>query len=236
MDDNFVKFDSTNEPTYGIKENKWIFKTISRQKQEQYSDKAIGVVRLTQDGTRLYDSLSQTKQSEFLNNFQQELIISIPMNSERLQLTNRIVPSQYLLQIEILPTKDLYQDSVSQIVNTITELIKDKDTIIYMNNYTKYLDSSYGFIINRTKLHDFSNGFYFRWATLFIVINGKDVPWLNLRNKKKFLFIKWLKKYKTIASVFTICSSVDITLFEFLTSRFAGFEIFDAPFSDFLYV
>ncbi|CAG8771686.1 28857_t:CDS:2 [Gigaspora margarita] len=145
MDDKFVKFVSTNEPIYGIEENKWIFKTASH--------KATGVVRLTQDGTRKYDSLSPSDKTEFLNNFQQEFIISIPINPERLQLTNRIqydpiVSSQYLLQIEILPTKDLYQDSVSQIIQTITELIKDETTIIYMNNYTKYLDSSYGLTIN----------------------------------------------------------------------------------------
>ncbi|CAG8706884.1 42733_t:CDS:2, partial [Gigaspora margarita] len=101
----------------------------------------------------LYDSLSPSNKTEFLKKFQQELVNSIPINSERLQLTNRIqydpsVSSQYLLQIEILPTKDHYQDSVSQIINTMTELIKDKDTIIYMNNYTKYLDSSYGLTIN----------------------------------------------------------------------------------------
>ncbi|CAG8675250.1 10368_t:CDS:2, partial [Gigaspora rosea] len=47
------------------------------------------------------------------------------------------------------------------------------------------------------------------------------------------LFINWLNKYKSIISVFTICSSADIALFEFLTLRFAGFEIFNAPFSDF---
>ncbi|CAG8753380.1 1024_t:CDS:1, partial [Racocetra fulgida] len=80
-------------------------------------------------------------------------IESIPTSPERLQLTNRIqydpsVSSQYLIQIEILSTKDPYQDPVSQIVEDITGLIKDRDAILYMNNYTKYLDSSYGLIIN----------------------------------------------------------------------------------------
>ncbi|RIB26878.1 hypothetical protein C2G38_2029841 [Gigaspora rosea] len=56
MDDNFVKFAATNEPSYGIEKNKWIFKTASRTVPEQYSDKAIGVVRLTQD-VNLWDEL-----------------------------------------------------------------------------------------------------------------------------------------------------------------------------------
>ncbi|KAF0521127.1 hypothetical protein F8M41_015918 [Gigaspora margarita] len=298
MDDNFVKFATTNEPSYGIEKNKWIFKTASRTVPEQYSDKAIGVVRLTQDGTRQYDSRSPSDKSEFLNNLRQELITSIPINSERLQLTNRIqydpsVSSQYLLQIEILPTKDPYQDSVSRIVKSITELIKDESTIIYMNNYTKYLDSSYGFTINinlwdeiKWKLLGLLIGCIILlaialWARskypegqsfticqiafifvglildiLFIAKNGKDVPWLYFPSiiilidsiifnmvialilitreiRTNLLFIKWLNKYKSIVSAFTICSSADISLFEFLTSKFASFEIFNAPISDF---
>ncbi|CAG8771687.1 28858_t:CDS:2, partial [Gigaspora margarita] len=113
MDDNFVKFVPTNEPSYGIEENKWIFKTSSQTVREQYS----GVVRLIQDGTRLYDSLSPSDKPEFLNNLQQEFIANP------------------------------YQDPVSQIVKTMTEIIKDENTIIYMNIYTKYLDSSYGLTI-----------------------------------------------------------------------------------------
>ncbi|RIB26880.1 hypothetical protein C2G38_2162156 [Gigaspora rosea] len=229
--------------------NEWDIFVIDLPKfKEDY--KATCVVRLTQDGTRKYDSLSPSEKTEFLNNFRQELIISIPINSERLQLTNRIqydpsVSSQYLLQIEILPTKDLYQDSVSQIVKTMKELIKDENTIIYMNNYTKYLDYSYGIAINlnlwdelKWKLLGLLIGCIILlaialWARykypegqsfticriafifvglildiLFIAKNGKDVPWLYF-------------------------PSADITLFEFLTSKFAGFEIFNAPISDF---
>ncbi|KAF0412046.1 hypothetical protein F8M41_008018 [Gigaspora margarita] len=298
MDNNFVKFASTKEPIVGVDENKWIFKTIPRQEQGMYSDSAICIIRLTSDGTRKYNSLSTTEKLEFFNNFQQELIESIPTRPERFQLTNQIqydpsASSKYLIQIKILSTKDLYQDSVSQIIKDLTELIKNKDTIIYMNNHTKYLDSSYGLVINsnlwneiKWKLLVLLIGLIVLialalWARyknpqgqnfmivksvfilfdltmdiLFVVKNGKDVPWLYIPSitilivslvfnmviatmlithelRENCSFIKWFNEYKSVISIFTICSGADISLFEFLMSRFAGFEIFNAPFSNF---
>ncbi|RIB26881.1 hypothetical protein C2G38_2029844 [Gigaspora rosea] len=199
MDDNFVKFATTNEPSYGTK-------------PEQYS--AIGVVRLTQDGTQRYDSYSD--KTVFLNNLKQELVNSIPIDSERLQLTNRVqydpsVSSQYLLQIEILPTQDPYQDSVSRIVETIKELIKDEINL-WDELKLKLLGLLIGCIIllaialwARFKNSEGQSFTIFQITfifvnlildILFIVKNGKDVPWLYF-------------------------------------PRFAGFEIFNAPFSDF---
>ncbi|CAG8842859.1 19567_t:CDS:2, partial [Racocetra persica] len=112
---------------------------------------AMVVVRLTPEGTVKYNS----EKSRFIDNLQNELIESIPTNSGRLQVTNRFQydPSapfaQYLLQIKILSTNDYDQASVSQIINDMKVLIKDKDTsIMSINNYTKYLDSSYGLTVN----------------------------------------------------------------------------------------
>ncbi|RIB15441.1 hypothetical protein C2G38_2093229, partial [Gigaspora rosea] len=91
---------------------------------------------------------------------------------------------------------------------------------------------------------------------LFVIKNGKDVPWLYIPSitilivplvfnmvvatmlithelRENCSFIKWFNEYKSVISIFTICSGADISLFEFLMSRFAGFEIFNAPFSNF---
>ncbi|CAG8442811.1 442_t:CDS:2 [Cetraspora pellucida] len=224
MDNNFVKFSSTNEPIIDIEEDKWKITTIPNS--------AIGILRLTPDGTK---KLLLSERSEFFKHFQQELIESVPTSSERIRLTNQIqydpsVPSQYLVQIEIVSTKDPYQDSVSQIIKYLTELIKDKDTIIYMNNHTKYLDSSFGLVINlnlwdeiKLKLLGLSIG---------IIILTAIALWAHYKSPENPLFIKWFNQHKATISIFTICSGADVALFEFLTSRFAGFEIFNTPFSD----
>ncbi|RIB13097.1 hypothetical protein C2G38_2198809 [Gigaspora rosea] len=155
VDNNFVKFASTGEPIYGIAENIWTLNTISQTKPEEYSGSTTVIVRLTHDGTDAYNSLSQPEKSKFLYSLLNELIKSIPTAPERLYLTNRmqydpsISPSQYLLQIEILAPTNHYQASVSQIINDMDSLIRNKDTsIISINNHTRYLDSSYGVAIN----------------------------------------------------------------------------------------
>ncbi|KAF0547902.1 hypothetical protein F8M41_000254 [Gigaspora margarita] len=155
VDNNFVKFASTGEPIYGIAENIWTLNTISQTKPEEYSGSATVIVRLTQDGTDAYNSLTQLGKSKFLNSLLNELIESIPTTPERLHLTNRMQydpsksPSQYLLQIEISAPTNHYQTSVSQIINDMNSLIINKDTsVISINNHTKYLDSSYGVALN----------------------------------------------------------------------------------------
>ncbi|CAG8702207.1 28686_t:CDS:10, partial [Dentiscutata erythropus] len=124
-------------------------------KPEMHSDSAVVVVRLTHDGTIIYDSLSSSNKSLFLSDLQNEIIESIPTTSDRLHLTNRIQydpstsSSQYLLQIEVLAPNDNYQTPVYQIINDMDTLIREKDTsIMSMNNHTKYLDSSYGVTVN----------------------------------------------------------------------------------------
>ncbi|CAG8729351.1 16457_t:CDS:2, partial [Gigaspora rosea] len=160
VDNNFVKFASTSEPISGIAENIWTFNTTPQINPEPYFGTATVIVRLTPDGTKVYDSLTEFEESKFLYSLLNELIESIPTTPGRLRLTHRIQydpstsPLQYLLQIEILAPSNIYQVSVPRIINDMEALIKNKDfSILSMNNYTKYLDSSYGLQIN-SKLFD----------------------------------------------------------------------------------
>ncbi|RIB23411.1 hypothetical protein C2G38_2139765 [Gigaspora rosea] len=155
VDNNFVKFASTSEPISGIAENIWTFNTTPQINPEPYFGTATVIVRLTPDGTKVYDSLTEFEESKFLYSLLNELIESIPTTPGRLRLTHRIQydpstsPLQYLLQIEILAPSNIYQVSVPRIINDMEALIKNKDfSILSMNNYTKYLDSSYGLQIN----------------------------------------------------------------------------------------
>ncbi|CAG8627270.1 14285_t:CDS:2, partial [Gigaspora rosea] len=147
MDNNFVKFSSTNEPMYGIEEYLWKFTTVPcpQHSYRIYSDTAIGTLQLT-----MSDYIKEDSISNFLI---KELAESIPINPERLKFTDRLQsnsltsPLQYIIQLKISSTQDYCQAS--------------------------YLDSSYGFRVNRT----------------------------------------------------------NVALLEFLTSNFAGFPTFNAPFS-----
>ncbi|KAF0411875.1 hypothetical protein F8M41_008142 [Gigaspora margarita] len=148
MDNNFVKFSSTNEPMYGIEEYIWKFTTVPCPHFTIYKDTAIGNIQLT-----LGDDIKKNSISNFLNNLIKELAESIPINLERLRSTNRfqsnsISPLQYIIQLKFSSTTNSCQASVSQTINYLNELINDTNTIIYKNNYTKYLDSSYGFRVN----------------------------------------------------------------------------------------
>ncbi|CAG8736259.1 34530_t:CDS:2, partial [Gigaspora margarita] len=207
MNNNFVKFASTGEPIYGIAENIWTFNTTSQINPEPYFDAATVIVRLTPDGTKVYDSLAEFEQYKFLYSLINELIESIPTTPGRLRLTHRIQydpstsPLQYLLQIEILAPSNFYQVSVPRIINDMDALIKNKDfSILSMNNHTKYLDSSYGLQINSHEL------------------SSND------------LFTEWFDKYTNLISIFFILSGSNVMLLECLTSNFGGFELFNAPF------
>ncbi|KAF0501274.1 hypothetical protein F8M41_020052 [Gigaspora margarita] len=297
MNNNFVKFASTGEPIYGIAENIWTFNTTSQINPEPYFDAATVIVRLTPDGTKVYDSLAEFEQYIFLYSLINELIESIPTTPGRLRLTHRIQydpstsPLQYLLQIEILAPSNLYQVSVPRIINDMEALIKNKDfSILSMNNHTKYLDSSYGLQINinlweemKFKLlglligiiilsiiallayRRYQKGQSFMIFTvtfilfdlivdiLFVVKNGRDVPWLytpsiiilifallfnliaaiiiiNHELRSNDLFTEWLDKYTNLISIFFILSGSNVMLLECLTSNFGGFELFNAPF------
>ncbi|CAG8799190.1 1401_t:CDS:10, partial [Cetraspora pellucida] len=272
VDNNFVKYSLTDEPIYGIVESLWTFNTNLQTQPVMHSDSAVVIVRLTGDGTTVYNSLSSSEKPIFLNGLQNELVESIPTTHDRLRLTNRIQydpSSQYLIQIEILAPNDNYQTPVYQIIKDMNALIKEKDTsIMSMNNHTKYLDSSYGVTVNlnlwddiKFKLLGLLIGFIVLsiialWARhkspegsfftifsmtfilldlimdiLFIVKNGNDVPLVTSELQSNKPFEKWFGKYSKFISIFTMLSISDIALLECLTSKFGGFELFDAPFS-----
>ncbi|CAG8491957.1 1766_t:CDS:2, partial [Gigaspora rosea] len=245
MDNNFVMFSSTNEPMYGIEEYRWNFTTIPcPQSNKEYADTAIGTIRLI-----LGDDIKNDSISDIANNVTKELADSIPISSDRLQQTNRYQSDlsakspRYIIQLKILSTTDPCQATVSQVIDYLNELIKDENTIIYQNNYTKYLSSSHGFKVNVMDI-------------LFIANNGKDVSQLDLyyssiailvisiafnlvstitfimyELKTNTPFIQWFSKNESVVPFFTIISGANVVLLEFLTSNFAGFLMFNAPYS-----
>ncbi|CAG8588593.1 17076_t:CDS:10 [Cetraspora pellucida] len=229
MDNNFVTFDSTNEPMYGISEygidkNQLTFKSITCDPligsfQEKFSDTTIGTILL-----RLENNV--TIDLSFLNNLTEELVKSIPTTPNRIQHTNRFQkdvssPSQYLIQVKILKATDptdtlnLWDEIKFKLLGLLIGFIVLTPIILWARY--KYPEGQNFMILSVIIIL-----FDFIMDVLFIAINGRDVSQPNL----------YIPRYKSTISLFTICSGANVVLLEFLTSNFAGFSIFNASLSN----
>ncbi|CAG8597325.1 6139_t:CDS:2 [Cetraspora pellucida] len=191
MDNNFVTFDSTNEPMYGISEygiekNQWTFKSITcdpQSYQEKFSDTTIGTVLVN----------NVTIDLDFLNNLTEELVKSIPTSPDRIQHTNRFQkdvssPSQYLIQLKILKAKDptdiystygfienvnLWDEIKSKLLGLLIGFIILTPIILWARY--KYPEGQNFMILSVIIIL-----FDFVMDVLFIAINGRDVSRPNL--------------------------------------------------------
>ncbi|CAB5367163.1 unnamed protein product [Rhizophagus irregularis] len=112
-----------------------------------------GLLRLTPDGTKYFDSLPQEQQSNFFNILLDDLSNAIPVSrscltsNEKTQLDPSVNENQYLISIGVEETRVNNDISVETVVNNINTMVKSKDlTLINNGQASKYLDQSYGFI------------------------------------------------------------------------------------------
>ena len=116
------------------------------------------MLRLTSDGTQVYDNLPEDSRHYFFDILLKELSSAVPvnlsrLNIERTHLDNSLGVKQYLIFINIEETKDLSENSVESIFRIIDIMINHKDqTPIGTGQVTRYLDESYGFIHMREYL------------------------------------------------------------------------------------
>ncbi|CAG8663801.1 6399_t:CDS:10, partial [Ambispora gerdemannii] len=272
VDSDFVKTRKFNEALIGIEAYVWKFN--STQKTEKYAASAIGLLRLTLEGTNQYLNLSLDEKRDFLNYLKED-----------------IAQPQLLLSLQINSNNDLSSRNVKEIILDLNALILNKKiTGISLYNYTNFLDEEYGFkqipnfweeyqyvvyitgsifiilcilfLIARYKYKEGRNFVVFTLAllitdllldVLWIIRNGHDVPWLFLPSlifllapicfngllaftlviyevSQNNAFHKWLHKYTTIASVFTLIASADVEALTVLCSKLAGLEAFSAQF------
>jgi hypothetical protein len=175
MDNNFVRDMAYKEPLLGIKENVWRFTTKERkqQKQHAFTSSATGLLRLTSIGTRKFDKLSQGEQTDFFNNLLKELSDAVPVQLSRLttnrttKLDKNFAGKRYLISIDIIETRNEYDNSVATIINFIDTMVRRKDqTPIGLGRVTRYLDKSYGFKKWRKYLV-WMYGFYVTYILIF---------------------------------------------------------------------
>ncbi|CAG8832370.1 36034_t:CDS:1, partial [Racocetra persica] len=85
------------------------------------------------------------------NDLYQQLITSLPINANRLYMTGNVqsdsADSNILVEFSVIKATDSSNEpSVKDIINDLDDMIKNKDTsALYGKNYTKFLDSNYGF-------------------------------------------------------------------------------------------
>ncbi|CAG8635142.1 2305_t:CDS:10 [Ambispora gerdemannii] len=151
VENNFVKTALKDEPLYGIKPYLWNLTTDPVEFDTVYVDYAVSLVRLSREGSTMFLNLNHSEKIGFFDGIKHTLTEILPIDS------NRIVPKyksqsdpdsndQQLLQFEVLPVKDLRKPNVKNIVSSVNMLISDKYvTGLANDNYTKYLDETYGF-------------------------------------------------------------------------------------------
>jgi hypothetical protein len=150
MDNNFVVDKSYKEPLLGIRDNVWNFNV--EQKKVPFAPSTTGLLRLTPDGTRYFDSLTSDQQSMFFNTLLNDLSNAIPVSRSRLtsnektQLDTTLNEKQYLISIGIKETRDDNDLSVVTVVDNIKTMVTNKAlTSINDGMASQYLDQTYSF-------------------------------------------------------------------------------------------
>ncbi|RIA80993.1 hypothetical protein C1645_837726 [Glomus cerebriforme] len=116
----------------------------------KFAVKATVLLRLTEDGTNLFEKSDD--KSLFLKNLTEGLAENIPLNDysqikiNNYEIDKSINKRQLLLSLLINPPVDKVNNiNVEQIKESLDIMIKNLEvTPLSLNNYTKYLDSSYG--------------------------------------------------------------------------------------------
>ncbi|CAB4421575.1 unnamed protein product [Rhizophagus irregularis] len=150
MDNNFVVDKLYKEPLIGIKKNIWNFNI--KPKKDPFAPSITGLLRLSPEGTKYFDSLFMEQQTSFFNSLLNDLSNAIPVsrsrltNNEKYQLDLTVNEKQYLIFIGIKETRDDNDLSVMTIINNINTMVINKDqTPINDGQVSQYLDQTYGF-------------------------------------------------------------------------------------------
>jgi hypothetical protein len=181
VDNNFVRDNAHNEPLLGIRENVWLFMT--EEKKDTYAPGEAGSLRLTINGTKVFNNLTQSERHVFFKILLEELSDAVPIDPKRLttnkliQSDNRLNETRYLISIGILATKDEYENSVVSIIKIIDTIVKNQDqSPIGSGRIAGYLDESYGFRRSCEYLHILYNLYIneilcLTYTNLFLLVN-----------------------------------------------------------------
>ncbi|GBC02683.1 hypothetical protein RclHR1_04750011 [Rhizophagus clarus] len=150
IDPNFVMHKETNEPIDRLQHTSWILFTNSTE-EDPYADYFSGSIRLTPEGTALFNKDKKT----FVNQLLQEISLILPVDLDRLKIEDRqqvdtSTPlGQLIIPLQIEPTKNLSKRNTYNLHNDLNTMILNKPfTKISNYPYTSLLDQSYGYKLN----------------------------------------------------------------------------------------
>ncbi|CAG8600103.1 1138_t:CDS:10, partial [Acaulospora morrowiae] len=142
VDNNFVMLKSLNQPLTGVTKGNWVY----------HGDTTTGLLRLTPEGTSLFEQLSTDDRNSFLDSMVTKLTELVPINPSRITTNRRNQPDpnapthQTLFPVTLGATDDKSQRTVQQIIDDLDELIKNKGYNSFSREYpTSYLDETYVF-------------------------------------------------------------------------------------------
>ncbi|CAJ0833143.1 17533_t:CDS:2, partial [Entrophospora sp. SA101] len=249
--DGALKKSSTNQPLMGIRKNIWKFTT--NNVAIKYS--ANGILRLNVEGTNLFNNLDSTNKSKFIKNLKNGLANLTPIDPTRLnfikdQMDYTTLPPTLLLSFGILKSNNSEEINVSQVIDNLNTLIKNKFiTGISIHNHTKFIDENHGFTFTRNLFEEYK--VYLIIIPIMIII----IIILILYSYKKYsegnnivilkMFLILIDFMLDIAFIFNNgknvpqlfipshytnikCRNQCITI---LSSKAAGLKSFSAPFS-----
>ncbi|CAJ0753993.1 7559_t:CDS:10, partial [Entrophospora sp. SA101] len=189
-----------------------------------------GILRLNVEGTNLFNNLDSTNKSKFIKNLKNGLANLTPIDPTRLnfikdQMDYTTLPPTLLLSFGILKSNNSEEINVSQVIDNLNTLIKNKFiTGISIHNHTKFIDENHGFTFTSKEQINIIQGNNIVILKMFLILidfmldiafifnNGKNVPQLFIPSH-----------YTNIK-----CRNQCITI---LSSKAAGLKSFSAPFS-----
>ncbi|RIA99455.1 hypothetical protein C1645_811489 [Glomus cerebriforme] len=157
IDDQFFKHSTGINSS--VLSNRLSIQYNTESKEYKFAGKATVLLRLTEDGTNLFEGYKD--KSSFLKNLAEGLAEYIPLKdssqikfNDNYALDKNINRRQILLPLSINPPVNKVNNiNVEQIINSLDIMIKNSGvTPLSTNNYTKYLDSNYGCLMQNDLL------------------------------------------------------------------------------------
>ncbi|CAG8503331.1 5032_t:CDS:10 [Funneliformis mosseae] len=176
IENGFVKSRQYQEPIIGLQNKAWFFTT--QMKDEKSSDKITGRVRLTAEGTFVYESLDEDGRKDFYANLMRELAYAIPISQNRITTNGKfetdpsVSPKQIILSINIEKDKTKQERTVNLAVEDLNTLIENKPiTLIGSGEFSKYLDQDYGYKFSRNFLREYGLTIIGVIAIIFVLLS-----------------------------------------------------------------
>ncbi|GBB95381.1 hypothetical protein RclHR1_02520016 [Rhizophagus clarus] len=175
VDNNFVKDRVYGEPLLGIKENIWKFTIKNSETKYPIISSISGLLKLNVEGTDKIDRLKSNERTEFFNALLDELADVILIPKERLNKDSKeqfdpdSKDKKLLISIKINEVNNHDEKDVDTAMYDLRNMMANSDqTFIGQGDFTKYLDSTFGFKPKPNYWHDYK--FKLLGAFLTIII------------------------------------------------------------------